>query len=106
MAPSADCPSGNLLVTLERGDTGTHVGEDTIVNSHCLDPATGGFTNGRFTKTAANGDRLFGTYSGTGTIVVPPSPAGQFADSGTLQGLPSQVELLMEGTISSFGSGS
>jgi hypothetical protein len=134
MAPSSNCPAGNLLVSLEGGGNGTHVGRYTIVNSHCLDLATGVFTNGSFTKTAANGDQLFGTYSGTGTVIVPPAPVGRFAVQGTLTftggtgrfagasgstsmegtqvtdfsqpGFPSEVHLQMEGTLSSVGSGS
>jgi hypothetical protein len=54
------------------------------VNSHCLDPATGALTNGTFVKTAANGDQLFGTYSGNASVIQPPAPIGIFAISGTL----------------------
>ncbi len=66
------------------GGTATHVGRYTITNSHCLDLATGAFTGGTFTKTAANGDQLSGTYSGIGTVIVAPNPVGEFAVNGTL----------------------
>lgn len=133
ITPSASCPAGTLLVSLDGGGTATQVGRYTITNAHCLDLATGAFRNGTFIKIAANGDRLFGTYTGAGTVLVPPAPVGRFAVSGTLtftggtgrfagatgtlamQGtqvtdfslpdLPTEVALRFEGTISSTGSG-
>ena len=63
---SAAC-GGRLLVSLSGGGQATHVGRYTITNSHCLDPATGLFTGGTFTKVAANGDELRGDYTGTST---------------------------------------
>jgi hypothetical protein len=84
IAPSAACAAGTLQVALDGGGTASHVGRYSITNSHCLDLATGVFTNGTFVKTAANGDQLFGTYSGVGTVIVPPAPIGQFRVSGTL----------------------
>jgi len=133
ITPSAGCPAGTLLVSLDGGGTATQVGRYTITNTHCLDLATGAFRNGTFIKTAANGDQLFGTYSGAGTILVPPAPVGRFAISGTvaftggtgrfagaggtavmrgvqvtdfsLADLPTEVALHFEGTISSPRSG-
>jgi hypothetical protein len=87
IAPSAECPAGTVLVSLQGNGTATHVGRYTISNSHCLDLATGVFTNGAFVKTAANGDQLVGTYSGSGTTLVAPAPpdlVGQFTVTGTL----------------------
>ncbi len=133
ITPSAECPIGTLLVSLDGGGTATHVGRYTITNSHCLDLQTGAFINGTFVKTAANGDQLFGTYSGAGTIIVPPAPVGRFQVTGTLvftggtgrfagatgsqsmngvqvtdfsqSGFPTDVTLRLEGTISSTGAG-
>ena len=84
IAPDARCPAPQLLTTLEGGGTATHVGKYTIVNSHCVDPVTGVLTDGSFTKTAANGDQLFGTYIGTSSVIQPPAPIGVFSVSGTL----------------------
>lgn len=56
---------GRLLVNLAGGGQATHVGRYTVTNSHCLDFTTGMFTDGTFTKTAANGDLLRGEYTGT-----------------------------------------
>jgi len=84
IAPDAGCPAPQLLTTLEGGGTATHVGKYTIVNSHCVDPITGVLTDGSFTKTAANGDQLFGTYVGNSSVIQPPAPVGIFAVTGTL----------------------
>lgn len=63
-SPDAGCGADQLLVTLAGGGNATHVGRYTLTQSHCLDPVTGAFS-GSFTKTAANGDLLLGTYTGT-----------------------------------------
>jgi hypothetical protein len=84
---SPSCPAGTLLVELAGGGTATHIGRYTISNSHCLDLATGVFTNGTFLKTAPNGDQLIGTYGGGGSILEPPLPptlVGRFAITGTI----------------------
>ena len=84
IAPDARCSASQLLTVLEGGGTATHVGKYTIVNSHCVDPATGALTGGSFTKTAANGDQLFGTYVGSSSLIQPPAPVGIFSVTGTL----------------------
>jgi hypothetical protein len=84
IAPDPTCTSPQLLTSLQGGGTATHIGKYTIVNSHCVDPATGVLTDGSFTKTAANGDQLFGTYVGNSTVIQPPAPVGIFAVTGTL----------------------
>ena len=78
------CPSPLLLESYRGGGTATHTGKYEIVNSHCLDPATGALTNGTFVKTAANGDQLFGTYVGSASVIQPPAPIGIFGISGTV----------------------
>jgi hypothetical protein len=128
----ARCPTPLLLVSLEGGGTATHVGKYTIVNSHCVDPSTGALTSGTFIKTAANGDQIFGTYTGSTTIIQPPAPIGIFGVTGTLTftggtgrfagvtgaatmsgslqsdfsqpTVPTDVMLVMIGSISSVGS--
>ncbi len=84
ISPGAACPSPQLLVSLAGGGTATHVGRYTIVNSHCVDPATGALTGGTFVKTAANGDRIFGTYTGSSAVIQPPAPIAIFGITGTL----------------------
>ena len=84
IAPHPSCTTSQLLTVLEGGGTATHVGKYTIVNSHCLDPATGAFIGGTFTKTAANGDQLFGIYVGNSTVIQSPAPVGIFGVTGTL----------------------
>jgi hypothetical protein len=84
IAPDARCSSSQLLTVLEGGGTATHVGRYTIVNSHCVDPVSGALTDGRFSKTAANGDQLFGTYAGNSSVIQAPAPIGIFAVHGTL----------------------
>jgi hypothetical protein len=123
---------GLLYVSLEGEGIESHVGRYTIRNSHCLNPATGEFTAGRFHKVAANGDELFGTYEGTSSVIQAPAPVGIFAILGQLvftrgsgrfadaigsqkmagtqtsdfsqPGVPTTVELSMTGTISTVGS--
>jgi hypothetical protein len=132
ITPDARCLAPRLLVSLEGGGTATHVGKYTIVNSHCVDPSTGALTNGTFIKTAANGDKIFGTYTGSTSIIQPPAPIGIFSVAGTLSftggtgrfagatgtatmngslqsdfsqaTVPTEVTLVMIGSISSPGS--
>jgi len=80
----ARCPSPLLLESYRGEGTATHTGKYDIVNSHCLNPATGALTNGTFVKTAANGDQLFGTYEGTTSVIQPPAPIGVFEITGTV----------------------
>jgi hypothetical protein len=128
IAPDPRCPAPLLLESEAGGGTATHVGNYTIVNSHCLNPSTGALTGGTFVKTAANGDQLFGTYLGTANVIQPPTPiaifglsgiitftggTGRFAGAtgttsmqGTVRGdfsqtpVPTRTELTMVGTIS------
>jgi hypothetical protein len=66
----------------------THLGHFTTAQSHCIDP-TGAdplaFTDGVFTFTAANGETIFGTYSGR---LVPTATLGLFQVDGgfTIEG--------------------
>jgi len=80
----ARCPSPLLLESYRGEGTATHIGKYDIVNSHCLNPATGALTDGRFLKTAADGDQLFGTYVGSASVIQPPAPIGIFGINGTI----------------------
>lgn len=132
ITPGARCPTPQLLVSLSGGGTATHVGKYTIVNSHCVDPISGALSDGEFVKTAANGDRIFGTYTGGSTVIQPPAPIAIFSITGTINftggtgrftgatgtatmngslqadfsqaDVPTQVTLVMVGEISSPGS--
>lgn len=60
----------------------THLGHFMTAQSHCVDltgPDPLAFTNGIFTFTAANGDTIFGTYSGR---LVPTATPGLFQLDG------------------------
>ncbi|MEK9138768.1 MAG: hypothetical protein AAB393_16725 [Bacteroidota bacterium] len=61
--PSASC-NGLLLTELAGEGIATHLGRFTAVQHHCLNPATFTFGNGVLEYTAANGHKVFGTYSG------------------------------------------
>ena len=80
----ARCPSPLLLESYRGGGTATHIGKYDIVNSHCLNPATGALTDGRFLKITASGDQLFGTYAGSASVIQPPAPIGIFGINGTI----------------------
>jgi hypothetical protein len=51
---------------LEVSGTGhtTELGNYSGLYRECFDPATGAVTGGTFTLTAANGDKVFGTFTG------------------------------------------
>ena len=83
-------------MTLEVTGTGhsTMLGNYSGRYRECFDPATGAVTGGTFTLTAANGDKVFGTFSGQArptddpTVVTYDDPGvitggtGRFADAG------------------------
>jgi hypothetical protein len=51
-------------VQVEGNGEATHLGQYTISRHHCFNPASAAFEDGTFEQTAANGDKIFGTYSG------------------------------------------
>jgi hypothetical protein len=55
--------SGIILAVTGTGHT-NQLGNYRGDYRECLDPATGAVTDGTFTLTAANGDKVFGSYSG------------------------------------------
>lgn len=57
------CEDGSLQVVIGGTGTATHLGSYNFNANECFDPATGSF-KGTPTFIAANGDRLFGTYTG------------------------------------------
>jgi hypothetical protein len=97
----------------------THMGRFTETQTHCVNPTTGEFSSGQFTTTGANGDAIFGTYSGhvvpttatTGAIYgvfVITGGTGRFVGAtggggatGTLDFVTGEAnDLLLKGTIS------
>jgi hypothetical protein len=103
-------------MTLEVTGTGhsTKLGNYGGRYRECFDPATGAVTGGTFTLTAANGDTLFGTFSGQArptddpTVVAYHDPVvitggtGRFADAAgtvTTSGLANLATGEYTGTI-------
>ncbi len=68
LVPQADCPG--LRLVSQGGGTETHTGRYTITTIDCV--IGNGFT-GSFTKVAADGDLLFGTYAGSTEVLEAPS---------------------------------
>lgn len=75
-APHPDCGPGRLKVDIQGSGQGTHLGQYTIVRHHCFNLATFTFEDGYFEQTAANGDKVWGTYSGYTADVL------EFAEDG------------------------
>lgn len=112
--------SGSIVETSDRGSgTVTHMGSFTMVASETVDLAAMTVTNGRFTLTAANGDTVNGTYSGTilpglvGYLVAGPitGGTGRFAGAtgeivfdGTFDPATFTGSDVISGTISTVGS--
>jgi len=63
-SPHPDCGPGKLKVDIQGSGQSTHMGRYTIVRRHCFNLATAAFEGGYFEQTAANGDKVWGTYSG------------------------------------------
>lgn len=62
--PGGACGADRIDVQVEGNGQATHVGQYTITRHHCFNPALATFEEGTFELTAANGDKIFGTYSG------------------------------------------
>ena len=76
--------SGMILEVTGTGHT-TQLGDYTGHYRECLDPATGAVTDGTFTLTAANGDKVFGTYSGQAFPTDDPNVVN-YEDPGVITG--------------------
>lgn len=57
------CADGSLRVLIEGSGTATHLGRYSYEADECFNPVTGAFS-GVPIITAANGEQLFGTYTG------------------------------------------
>ena len=103
-------------IGLEVSGTGhsTQIGDYSGLYRECFDPATGAVTGGTFALTAANGDKVFGTFNGQArptdnpTVVRYDDPGvvtggtGRFAHAGgsmTMSGLANLATGEYTGTI-------
>ena len=75
--PHPDCGPGKLKVDIQGNGQATYMGQYTIVRRHCFNLATTSFEGGYFEQTAANGDKIWGTYSGFTAGVL------EFAENGS-----------------------
>jgi len=75
-APHPDCGPGRLKVEVEGTGQASHLGRYTIVRQHCFNLATFTIEDGRFVQTAANGDELWGVYTGYTEAVLEFAPDG------------------------------
>jgi hypothetical protein len=79
------CEASGVIVDVTGTGHSTQLGHYSGHYRECLDPATGAVSAGTFTLTAANGDKVFGTYSGQ---AVPTDTPGvvNFTDPGVITG--------------------
>jgi hypothetical protein len=75
-APHPDCGPGRLKVEVEGSGQASHLGLYSVVRQHCFNLATFTIQAGRFVQTAANGDELWGTYTGYTEAVLEFAPDG------------------------------
>ncbi len=79
------CEVSGIIVDVSGTGQSTQLGHYSGHYRECLDPATGAVTAGTFTLTAANGDKVFGTYSGQAFPTDAPGVVN-FADTGVITG--------------------
>jgi hypothetical protein len=108
------CETGGMALEVTGTGHSTKLGNYSGHYRECFDPATGAVTGGTFTLTAANGDKVFGTFDGQArptddpTVVSYDDPGvitggtGRFADAGgslTTSGLANLATGEYTGTI-------
>jgi hypothetical protein len=108
------CETGGMALEVTGTGHSTKLGNYSGHYRECFDPATGAVTGGTFTLTAANGDKVFGTFDGQAhptddpTVVRYDDPGvimggtGRFADAGgslTTSGLANLATGEYTGTI-------
>ena len=79
------CETGGLILEVTGSGRSTRLGSYSARYRECLDPATGAVTQGTFTLTAANGDKLFGTFAGQSTPTDDPGVV-TYDDPGVITG--------------------
>ncbi len=101
------CAPGIFQIDINGTGTATQLGEYAYHAVECFDPVAS-TVSGEFTMTAANGDTIFGTYSGpcagnsTGRFA---AAKGQLAVTVTVTG-PDTYSEVASGTLSTPGSAS
>jgi hypothetical protein len=79
------CETSGIIVDVTGTGHTTQLGNYSGRYRECLAPATGAVTGGTFTLTAANGDTVFGTYSGQAFPTDDPSVVN-YQDPGVITG--------------------
>ena len=79
------CETSGIVVDVTATGHSTQLGNYTGHYRECLVPATGAVTGGTFTLTAANGDKVFGTYGGQAFPTADPNVV-DYEDPGTITG--------------------
>jgi hypothetical protein len=79
------CGTSGVVIDVTGGGTSTQLGNYRSHYRECLAPATGAVTGGTFRLTAANGDTVFGTYSGQAIPTGTPDVV-TYDDPGTITG--------------------
>ena len=79
------CEASGMILEVTGTGHATKLGSYSGRYRECLDPATGAVTSGTFTLTAANGDKVFGTYSGQAVPTDDPNVVN-FKDPGVITG--------------------
>jgi len=79
------CEASGMILEVTGTGHATKLGSYSGRYRECLDPATGAVTGGTFTLTAANGDKVFGTYSGQAVPTDDPNVVN-FKDPGVITG--------------------
>ena len=79
------CETGGIVLEVTGSGHAAQLGNYSGRYRECLDPATGAVTEGTFTLTAANGDKVFGTYSGQAFPTDDPNVV-KYEDPGVITG--------------------
>ena len=79
------CETSGVILEVTGTGHSTQLGNYSGRYRECLDPATGAVTSGTFTLTAANGDKVFGTYGGRALPTDNPSVVA-YQDPGVITG--------------------
>jgi hypothetical protein len=79
------CETGGLVLEVNGSGHSIQLGQYDGRYRECLDPATGAVTNGTFTLTSADGDKVFGTYSGQAVPTDDPTVV-HYEDPGVITG--------------------
>jgi hypothetical protein len=79
------CETSGMILEVSGTGHATQLGNYSGRYRECFDPATGAVTGGTFTLTAANGDKVFGTFSGQGLPTDDPNVVS-YEDPGLITG--------------------